>query len=575
MSGFDTSMVLFPLLVFFCLLSAFTTCALGFFVYAKNTKSPVNQLFLASMLGGMFWALGEFFLWQAGTYDGTVFWLKASSFWPVAIALTVHFVLAYSDHPLARPGKSRLLIACLYIPAIIFTLLGLFTDSLYVVADMPGTGFMYRPATDSLPHLAVCVFIIMAMAGAILAANAAWVKATSGKKRGQVRLLFIAILTLIVFGSISGVLHPLLGVYTPNVVFIGLFLFSLIITYAINRYGLFLLTPETALPSILRTMPDGFILMAMTGRIITVNASAARILRAREEEMAGQQLSRFLPVPECEAVLASIAEQGTFLDLESLLDKKENIVVSIAGSPVRDPEGESAGIVLIIRDISNRKRQERALKVANEKISLLSHLTRHDINNLVTGLSGYLMLLEDSNTASPGKEYLCTAIELVDKITRHLRFSSEYLYIGTYEPSWQSLETMVTDAQNDLPQDKVTITQEIFPVDVYTDTLSVKVIYNLLENALRHGGNLTAITIKASVQENGWLVVAVEDDGVGIPDADKEKIFEYGVGSHTGLGLAFARDILEVTGITIRETGIAGKGARFEIHVPPSSWRRA
>jgi signal transduction histidine kinase len=55
--------------------------------------------------------------------------------------------------------------------------------------------------------------------------------------------------------------------------------------------------------------------------------------------------------------------------------------------------------------------------------------------------------------------------------------------------------------------------------------------------------------------------------------AEKEKIFERGFGKNTGFGLAISRDILDITGITIRETGEPGRGARFEITVPQGMWR--
>jgi signal transduction histidine kinase len=99
------------------------------------------------------------------------------------------------------------------------------------------------------------------------------------------------------------------------------------------------------------------------------------------------------------------------------------------------------------------------------------------------------------------------------------------------------------------------------------------VIYNLLENALRHGRPLTLIQIFCQELINGEQVVVFEDNGVGIADEEKELIFKRGYGKNTGLGLTLSREILAVTGIRIIETGKAGKGARFEIHIPPQAWR--
>jgi signal transduction histidine kinase len=76
------------------------------------------------------------------------------------------------------------------------------------------------------------------------------------------------------------------------------------------------------------------------------------------------------------------------------------------------------------------------------------------------------------------------------------------------------------------------------------------------------------------VQESGDdHVIVCEDNGIGIPAGEKEKIFERGFGQNTGLGLFLAREILDITGITIKETGEPGKGARFEIMIPEGAWR--
>jgi len=65
-----------------------------------------------------------------------------------------------------------------------------------------------------------------------------------------------------------------------------------------------------------------------------------------------------------------------------------------------------------------------------------------------------------------------------------------------------------------------------------------------------------------------------EDDGTGIPPGEKEKIFERGYGKNTGMGLFLSREILAITGISITGNGEPGKGARFEIRVPPGKFRK-
>jgi signal transduction histidine kinase len=95
-----------------------------------------------------------------------------------------------------------------------------------------------------------------------------------------------------------------------------------------------------------------------------------------------------------------------------------------------------------------------------------------------------------------------------------------------------------------------------------------------MDNAVRYGDTIT--TIRFSFENRrGDKIIVCEDDGVGVRAEEKEKIFERGVGKNTGLGLALSQEILDITGISIEETGEPGKGARFEMTVPKGMWRVA
>ncbi|MEN6342656.1 MAG: HAMP domain-containing sensor histidine kinase, partial [Methanospirillum sp.] len=100
-----------------------------------------------------------------------------------------------------------------------------------------------------------------------------------------------------------------------------------------------------------------------------------------------------------------------------------------------------------------------------------------------------------------------------------------------------------------------------------------KVFYNLIDNALRYGGpGLTMIRVSSKESAAG-LITVCEDDGVGISEEDKQHLFVRGFGKNTGFGLFLSREILGITGISIRENGEPGKGARFEMTVPKGVYR--
>jgi signal transduction histidine kinase len=155
-----------------------------------------------------------------------------------------------------------------------------------------------------------------------------------------------------------------------------------------------------------------------------------------------------------------------------------------------------------------------------------------------------------------------------------IQFTKEYEQIGVHAPAWQDCRTLVDTAAKDAPLGKVRVENDLpAGMDVFADPLIVKVCYNLMDNAVRYGGKITTIRFSAE-ERDGDVVIVCSDDGNGVSVEEKEKIFERGFGKNTGLGLALSREILSITGITIKETGEPGKGARFEMVVPKRMWRK-
>jgi len=109
-------------------------------------------------------------------------------------------------------------------------------------------------------------------------------------------------------------------------------------------------------------------------------------------------------------------------------------------------------------------------------------------------------------------------------------------------------------------------------LEIYVDSLLERVFFTLADNTLKQGKTATTVTIGYRFGRDG-LVIFYEDNGNGIPDTIKEKIFERGFGTQKGMELFLVREILSITGISIKETGIPGKCARFEIYVPKGAFQ--
>ncbi|MHC1709166.1 MAG: sensor histidine kinase [Methanomassiliicoccales archaeon] len=111
--------------------------------------------------------------------------------------------------------------------------------------------------------------------------------------------------------------------------------------------------------------------------------------------------------------------------------------------------------------------------------------------------------------------------------------------------------------------------------EVFADPLLERVFANLAFNTMKHAPSAKHIKVRSEMSAAGGITIWFEDDGPGIPPESKAVLFEEKLGRRTGHGLHFVRRLLEITGMSIREVGEPGKGARFAIEVPAFGYRLA
>ena len=325
------------------------------------------------------------------------------------------------------------------------------------------------------------------------------------------------------------------------------------------------------------TAQDGILILeGETGKITDANKFILDMLGYPLEYFIGKQLW------ELGFIRDKTFAQNAFLKL------KENSYIRYEDLPLETKTGELIEVEFIsnvylvndhqiiqcnIRNITDRKRMETALVLSRRKLNLLSTITRHDINNQLMTLNGFLELLHMEVPDPAYEKYFTHIADASSRISAMIRFTREYEQIGVNAPAWQECRVLVDMATRDATPGKVTIKNDL-PAGccIFADPLIVKVFYNLIDNALRYGKKLTTIRFFL-VERDGRHVVVCEDDGEGVPANEKKRIFERGFGKNSGLGLAISREILSITGMTIHETGTPGTGARFEIMVPEKDFR--
>jgi len=236
--------------------------------------------------------------------------------------------------------------------------------------------------------------------------------------------------------------------------------------------------------------------------------------------------------------------------------------------PAAEPERNSAGTEEPLYAGMTPDELRRALAFAEKKLQLVGSVTRHDVLNQLTAIVGYNellgMMIEDPKLLT----YLEREKNAVDKIRRQFAFAKDYQNIGALPPAWLPLRQLIHQAGEEVDLRPVQIADETGQAAIFADPQLGKAVIQILDNTKRHGVKATRIRIFLQDGPAGDTQLVFEDDGEGISAGDKTKIFERGFGKGTGWGLFLVREILSFCGMTIRETGEPGKGARFEIGIP-------
>lgn len=341
-----------------------------------------------------------------------------------------------------------------------------------------------------------------------------------------------------------------------------------------------LMSAKKHLEAVYEGSPDLIFVHEADGRLLDVNANVLKTYgMTREEvfstdpqemcgrgyttEMAIGRIREAVEKGQAEFAWVSRKKNGEEFPVEVRLRRIEYI----------NDRGEAEPRVLAIsRDMSERRMAEQALDQARRKLGLLNTVIFQDIQSTIFALSAYIQLAGSNRDEEKARAYADKESFLISKIVSSLNFTKNYQDLGIKSPRWQGVGQVYLYAISHLDSLKITRHMDVDGLEIFADPLLEKVFFNLVENSFVHGQRVTEISLTYCESDAG-LTIVLTDNGVGIPDEQKPKVFEQGGGRGGGLGLFLAREILSITGIGIRETGTAGTGVRFELLVPKGAYR--
>ncbi|RME06707.1 MAG: GAF domain-containing protein, partial [Anaerolineae bacterium] len=346
--------------------------------------------------------------------------------------------------------------------------------------------------------------------------------------------------------------------------------------------------------AILEAVADGVMVTDSRGRITLFNDSAGRIMRLQPEKVLGKSLADFRGLfgAATQAWLDQIAawsKRGpavgvadTFADRFTLDDQR---VVAVHLAPVFFNQ-EFLGTVSIFRDITYEVEVDR---LKSEFVATVSH----ELRTPMTSIKGYveILLMGAAGKLTPQQEDF---LKVVRENTERLNILvNDLLDVSRIEAGKVHLVMQSLRLQDIIP-DEVAEFERLageekelhFVVDVPAELPPVRgddarvrqVIANLVSNAYHYTPSGGHVWVRARALEDE-VQVDVQDDGIGIPPEDQERIFErfyrgedplVMATAGTGLGLSIVQQLIEMHGgrIWVQSTGVPGEGSTFSFTLP-------
>ncbi|MCB0166693.1 MAG: PAS domain-containing protein, partial [Anaerolineae bacterium] len=318
---------------------------------------------------------------------------------------------------------------------------------------------------------------------------------------------------------------------------------------------------------ILNSIGDAVIATDTQARIVRLNPVAERLSGWSQAEAIGNPFQQVFPLIQAQNRRPVADPVERILQTGQIVEPSKDVIliakygreygVATSGTPLQNLQGETMGMVLVLRDITQQLQNEQELLKASklESVGVLAGGIAHDFNNLLTALFGNIemakLTLPPSHDAYDYLEATSNAMERAIGLTKQLlTFAKGGAPIKKIQDIGQLLvDTATFGMHGSKSKVEITIAPDLWPVDVDEGQLS-QVINNLIINsqqAMPNGGiiNLSAVNDESTGQP--YVKITVKDEGIGIAPENLDKIFDPYFSTkpdNSGLGLATVHSII-------------------------------
>ena len=346
-------------------LSAATIMALlGGFVLIKTPRNPLNRAYFFFCLAVAYIGFLEFEIRTAADAAEALRWVRASSFWTLAPAAFFHFAFLYTRRRGAR--RSGWIVPAIYAIALGSGFLYLTTDLLIRGVQKESWGWTASSVPSPLASVVMAAVSLIGLIPVWLCVRHFQLLKDPVERR-RAGTVTLGYLVPVLFFLLTEILSPRLKLNLPEITTLGSFLGALIIWFGIWRFKLFVLSPRTAAEDIVSMMADALLMIGMDGTIRLANRSALRLLGYSEKEIVGMPVEALLAEADQHRVrgkaFLDMIKAFSASDLETTLIAKGSraVPVSMSKSVIADSHGVPQGIVMVVRDLTEREKSEEEL----------------------------------------------------------------------------------------------------------------------------------------------------------------------------------------------------------------------
>lgn len=570
-------------LVLAAALVATVVTSLSVAVIALRNRSRTGAPALAAVqLAAAWWALGRLPSLYAPATADQLFWVQVLYVGTVAAPVAwVAFALTYTNRAYLVTRRSVALLSVVPVVslALLWTTPGhdLFYRSYEVVTVLEAVPTLRSARGPAYWVMLGYTFLLMGAGTGVLLRRA--LRTTSVYRRQAAALVAIALVPWM--SSLLYILRVVPVLLTPMVLAVS----GVIALWAISRYGLLDIVP-VARDTVLDVMEDGVVVLDGENRVVDCNPAAAPALAASRSAVISRHAADALADPRlAEAVVDGGARTVELGADAGTGDRHFEARVSSIDAE-RGPGGDAPGRLVLLRDVTESRRYRRELEAKNRRLDRFASVVSHDLRTPLNVAHGYATLLEEAvdadgadgandpnDAADPnGADSVAHARTVVDALDRMDGMIDDVLELARGDDSLDGRPGVSVEAVAKLAWDAVdTADATLRSESVGTVTADAsqlqRAFENLFRNAVEHGsGTSRPVTVRVGPLAAGGFYVA--DDGPGIPEADRETVFEPGHttrSGNTGFGLAAVRRIVEAHGWRVAAVDGETRGARFDV----------